>query len=59
MSSVTQMKCACIPCLCIVSLSDALIKEGKYYCSEACANGHIDGKECTHSGCNCNTKVAA
>lgn len=55
MSSVTQMKCACIPCLCVVSISDALIKDGKYYCGEACANSHADGKECTHAGCNCNT----
>ncbi|MEB3181919.1 MAG: metallothionein [Nostocaceae cyanobacterium] len=53
MTTVTQMKCACESCLCIVSLEDAIKKEDKYYCSEACANGHTDGAGCGHSGCGC------
>lgn len=53
MTTVTQMKCACQSCLCIVSLEDAIKKEDKYYCSEACANGHTDGSGCGHSGCGC------
>jgi hypothetical protein len=23
------------------------------YCSESCANGHTDGKGCSHKGCTC------
>ncbi|TVP67852.1 MAG: metallothionein [Leptolyngbya sp. LCM1.Bin17] len=53
MTTVTQMKCACEPCLCIVDTSQAIEKEGHYYCSEACANGHPDGAGCGHTGCGC------
>ena len=30
MTSVTSMKCACNSCLCVVSLKDAIEKNGKY-----------------------------
>lgn len=53
MTTVTSMKCACNNCLCVVSLEDAIQKEGKVYCSEACANGHPDGSGCGHTGCGC------
>jgi hypothetical protein len=53
-TSVNQIKCACPSCVCIVNLSDAIDKDAKHYCSEACAQGHPDGVGCTHSGCNCN-----
>ena len=53
MASVTQMKCACANCLCVVSLKDAIAKDGQYYCSEVCANGHPDGSGCGHTGCKC------
>ncbi len=54
MTTITQMKCACGPCLCIVNISDAVQKDGKYYCGEACANGHLaDSSGCAHAGCNC------
>jgi hypothetical protein len=53
MATVTQMKCACEPCLCVVSLEQAVQKDGKYYCSEACANGHQSGEDCGHRGCGC------
>ncbi|MBD1843255.1 metallothionein [Cyanobacteria bacterium FACHB-63] len=54
MTTVTQMKCACEPCLCIVSTDSAVQKDDKFYCSEACANGHPDGHgDCGHKGCNC------
>ncbi len=54
MTSVTQTKCACQSCLCVVSPSDALQKDGKVYCSKACANGHPEGEGCGHTGCTCN-----
>ena len=54
-ATVSQMKCACPSCLCIVNLSDAIEKDSKYFCSDACANGHAEGAGCSHSGCGCNT----
>ncbi|WP_071932325.1 metallothionein [Picosynechococcus sp. PCC 8807] len=54
MVTVTQMKCACESCLCIVDLNSAIQKEGKSYCSQACADGHPAGSEgCGHEGCTC------
>jgi metallothionein len=55
MSTVTQMKCACESCLCIVELSSAVKKDGQSYCSEACANGHTEGTGCGHAGCGCHS----
>lgn len=54
MTTVTQMKCACESCLCIVSLSSALMKNDKAYCGAACADGHPAGQGCGHTGCGCN-----
>ncbi len=53
MSTITQMKCACVPCLCVIPIAEAIKKDDKYYCSQACAEGHVDGKGCGHRGCNC------
>ncbi|MBE9028928.1 metallothionein [filamentous cyanobacterium LEGE 11480] len=53
MTTITQMKCACPDCLCIVNLNDAVMKEQKPYCSQACANGHTDGGNCAQSSCGC------
>ncbi len=54
MTTVTQMKCACEQCLCVVDTSSAVEKSGKYYCSQACADGHQNGeKGCGHTGCGC------
>ncbi len=53
MKIVTQMKCACESCLCVVGTSKAVEKEGHYYCSDACANGHPKGLGCGHTGCTC------
>jgi metallothionein len=54
MTAVTQMKCACPDCLCIVNLQDAIMKDNKPYCSRACADGHVDGSgSCAQSSCGC------
>ncbi len=54
MVTVTQMKCACEPCLCIVIPEEGAIEQdGKYYCSQACASGHSGGSGCGHTGCGC------
>ena len=53
MTTVTSMKCACEPCLCVVSTDEAVEMDSKYYCSEACANGHPQEEGCGHQGCGC------
>lgn len=53
MTTVTQMKCACEQCLCIVNLEDAINQDSKYFCSTTCAIGHTDGSGCGHAGCEC------
>lgn len=54
MAPVTQMKCACDSCLCVVSIEGAIHqKDGKLYCSQPCADGHPEGKGCGHTGCEC------
>lgn len=53
MSAVDSVKCACEPCTCMVSSNEAIAKDGKYYCSESCADGHPNGESCGHHGCNC------
>jgi hypothetical protein len=52
-TTITQMKCACPSCLCIVNISDAVAKDGKYFCSDTCATGHAEGIGCSHHGCEC------
>ncbi|WP_309735390.1 metallothionein [Chamaesiphon sp. OTE_75_metabat_556] len=54
MTNATQVKCACnSSCLCNVSLETAVLKDGKSYCSQACADGHPNGQTCGRSGCTC------
>jgi hypothetical protein len=53
MATVTQMKCACPSCLCVVHIEDSIKKDDKSYCSEACAEGHKTMKGCAHTGCGC------
>jgi len=56
MTTVTQMKCACESCLCIVDVSKAIQSEEQYYCSEGCASGHTDNTTgCGHTGCACHS----
>ncbi|MEM8603994.1 MAG: metallothionein [Cyanobacteria bacterium P01_H01_bin.121] len=55
MTTVTQMKCACPSCVCVVEIASAIKQNGKNYCSDSCANGHPQGSGCGHDGCNCNS----
>lgn len=54
MTTATQVKCECGTCSCVVAPEAIIIKDGKNYCSEACANGHQNGQACVKSGCGCN-----
>lgn len=53
MTTATQVNCACPNCVCTMDIKAAIKNEDKYYCSEACANGHQEGKSCENSGCGC------
>jgi hypothetical protein len=54
MTTATQVKCACERCHCMVTPgAGAIEKDGKYYCTEACAEGHPSGRGCGHPGCEC------
>ena len=53
MIEVTQQKCACADCVCIVPVSEAVKKDERNFCSKACAEGHCEGSGCGHAGCAC------
>ena len=53
MVEVTQQKCACADCVCIVDVKDAVKKGDRNYCSDVCADGHSSGAGCNHAGCAC------
>ena len=53
MVDITQQKCACADCVCIVPVKDAIKRDGQNYCSDACATGHPNGDGCDHAGCAC------
>ncbi|MEL6495775.1 MAG: metallothionein [Cyanobacteria bacterium J06623_7] len=53
MASASSIKCGCDRCSCEISLEKAVQKNGKYYCCDACANGHQNDASCKMSGCSC------
>ncbi|TVQ38050.1 MAG: metallothionein [Geminicoccaceae bacterium] len=52
-TTVTHVKCACSDCVCIVETTKAVTKDGRAYCSDACADHHKTGNGCGHAGCKC------
>lgn len=54
MAVATLEKCACPKCSCAVSPESAVQKNGKHYCSTACAEGHPGGVGCGSTSCHCN-----
>lgn len=52
-TSVDLMKCACDKCLSIIRVENAINKDGKYYCSKACAEGHKTITGCAQTACGC------
>ncbi len=50
------LQCACPLCTCAVEDTTALRRGDQFFCSEACANGHIHSEPCHDNepcGCNC------
>jgi metallothionein len=50
---VSQVKCACVDCVCVVPVAGAIRRDERLYCSAACADHHKDGAGCEHAGCTC------
>lgn len=48
-----QVECDCPHCESRMDVRDAIHQRGKYYCSEACADGHQEQAECARAGCAC------
>lgn len=53
MTNASLLKCDCDRCSCEVSMENAIKKDGKYYCCEACASGHVNDQSCNMSNCHC------
>lgn len=49
---MSEQHCACPGCTCEVD-SNAVTRDGKAYCCEACASGHSAGKPCCSGECHC------
>jgi hypothetical protein len=45
--------CACPDCQCEVTEGHHVSRNGKEYCSEACADGHTSGAGCCKNSCQC------
>jgi hypothetical protein len=52
-AEITMVKCACGDCVCVVKTDQAVTREERLYCSDACADHHKDGVGCQHAGCAC------
>ncbi len=52
-ADVSMVKCACSDCVCIVQIREAVMRESRLYCSDACADHHKDVAGCHHAGCAC------
>ncbi|MCQ6255548.1 metallothionein [Pseudomonas sp. Q11] len=45
--------CACPDCTCSFAADKAVERDGKQYCSHACADLHPNGTPCPSSDCDC------
>ncbi len=52
---MNEQRCACVHCSCTVD-ANALQRDGKAYCCEACASGHRHGEACRMQDCRCGAK---
>ncbi|AIR91097.1 metallothionein [Pseudomonas cremoricolorata] len=49
---MNQQTCACPHCSCSLG-ANAVERDGRRYCCEACASGHANGQACEQGGCGC------
>jgi hypothetical protein len=53
MSALLTEHCACSGCTCTFDPEDAVPRNGKLWCSSACADLHPQGAPCPDEGCHC------
>lgn len=53
MTPKSNSSCACPDCKCEVTPGHHVAKDGKDFCSEACASGHANGDGCCNHTCSC------
>ncbi|KQQ55652.1 hypothetical protein ASF84_09965 [Pseudomonas sp. Leaf127] len=53
MSATTTELCACPGCTCSVNAHAPVERDGKTWCSEACADHHPNGAPCPSDNCHC------
>lgn len=51
--------CACPNCTCACSSDETFERDGKHYCSQACADLHPQGLPCPSSACHCEQNLGA
>ncbi|VVN88334.1 metallothionein [Pseudomonas fluorescens] len=44
--------CACKDCNCKIG-EHSIVRHGKHYCCQACADHHPNGEACASTGCKC------
>ncbi|MBC3776798.1 metallothionein [Pseudomonas sp. SWRI99] len=49
--------CACPECTCRCPSDSAFERDGKRFCSQACADLHPDGQPCPAADCHCERSV--
>ncbi|WP_081009937.1 metallothionein [Pseudomonas sp. RHF3.3-3] len=49
---MNPQRCACNHCSCTVG-ANAVIRDGKAYCCQACASGHPQHQPCCKGECKC------
>ncbi|RNC87591.1 MAG: conjugal transfer protein TrbI [Synechococcus sp. YX04-3] len=50
----TAVKCACPKCTCEVTEENAIVLQGKFFCSTSCSTGHPNNEPCHGEGsCGC------
>ncbi|AZF05468.1 metallothionein [Pseudomonas sp. R5-89-07] len=52
-----DLPCACPGCSCQVSDAARYERDGKAYCSQACADLHPRGQACPSAECHCESNV--
>jgi len=52
-NDTSSSQCACSGCTCSCSADNAIERDGKRYCSQACADLHPNGQPCPSSSCHC------
>jgi len=53
MNATPDSQCACPECTCSVDVQNPIKRNGKLWCSDACADLHPNGLPCPDNNCHC------